>query len=126
VFFLWTSYTTEELLVQPMRAMLSHSKAEVNPHPWEECPMFATLTTGAVHQHGKGALWRKDGTHIPMEYISTPIHEEAAIVGAVVTLNDITECKRAEEALRLSRERYALAVNAGKVGVWEWRWRCNG
>src|SRR5918999_5974719 len=74
--FLWRSYTTEELLGQPMRALLSHPKAEVNPHPWEEGPMFAMLTTGAVHQHGEGVLWRKDGTHVPVEYISTPIHEE--------------------------------------------------
>ena len=88
--------------------------------------MFATLTTGAVHQHGEDVLWRKDGTHVPVEDISTPIREEAAIVGAVVTFNDITECQRAAKALRLSRERYALAVNAGKGGVWEWRWRCNG
>jgi PAS domain S-box-containing protein len=96
--FLWTSYTTEELLGQPLRAMLSHSKAEVNPHPWEEGPMFATLTTGAVHQHGEDVLWRKDGTHVPVKYITTPIREEAAIVGAVVTFNDLTECERAEEA----------------------------
>src|SRR5688500_4341283 len=70
--FLWTSYTTEDLLGQPMRAMLSYSKAEVNPHPWEEGPMFATLTTGAVHQHEEDVLWRKDGTHVPVKYISTP------------------------------------------------------
>jgi PAS domain S-box-containing protein len=115
-----TGYTIEELLGQPMHAILYHSKADATPYPWEACPVFATLTTGAVHQHGEGLLWRKDGTHVPVEYVSTPIHEGEAIVGAVVTFNDITERKRAEEALRLSRERYTLAVNAGKVGVWDW------
>ena len=115
-----TGYTTEELLGQPMHAMLCHSKADSTPHAWEECPVFATLTTGAVHQDGEGLLWRKNGTNFPVEYVSTPIHEGETIVGAVVTFNDITERKRAEQALRLSRERYTLAVNAGKVGVWDW------
>jgi PAS domain S-box-containing protein len=115
-----TGYTIEELLGQPMHAMLFHSKADATPYPWEACPVVATLTTGTVHQHGEGVLWRKDGRPFPVEYISTPIREGDAIVGAVVTFNDITERKRAEEALHLSRERYTLAVNAGKVGVWDW------
>ncbi len=115
-----TGYTIEELLGQPMHAMLFHSKADATVHPWEACPIMATLTTGAVHQHGEGVLWRKDGRPFPVEYISTPIREGEIIVGAVVMFNDITERKRAEEALHLSQERYTLAVNAGKVGVWDW------
>lgn len=115
-----TGYTIEELLGQPMHALLYHSKADDTPHAWEDCPVFATLTTGAVHQYGEGLLWRKNGTNFPVEYVSTPIREGEIIVGAVVTFNDITERKRAEQALRLTRERYTLAVNAGKVGVWDW------
>jgi PAS domain S-box-containing protein len=115
-----TGYTAEELLGQPMHAMLYHSKVDNTPHTWEECPVFDTLTTGAVHRNGEGLLWRKNGTNLPVEYVSTPIREGETIVGAVVTFNDITERKRAEQALRLNRERYTLAVNAGKVGVWDW------
>lgn len=33
---------------------------------------------------------------------------------------DITERKQAEEELRIGRERYALATQAAKVGVWDW------
>jgi PAS domain S-box-containing protein len=115
-----TGYTAEELLGQPMHAMLYHSTTNHAPHRWEECPVFATLTTGAVHRNAEGLLWRKNGTNFPVEYVSTPIREGETIVGAVVTFNDITERKEAEQALRLSRERYTLAVNAGKVGVWDW------
>jgi PAS domain S-box-containing protein len=115
-----TGYRIEELLDQPLHALLYHSKEDNTPRAWEECPVFATLTTGAVHQDGEGLCWRKDGTSFPVEYVSTPIREGETIVGAVVTFNDITERKRAEQALHLSQERYTLAVNAGKVGVWDW------
>lgn len=35
------------------------------------------------------------------------------------------ERKRAEKALRLSQERYALALNGGQVGVWDWNINTN-
>jgi PAS domain S-box-containing protein len=91
-----TGYTIEELLGQPVHAILFHSKADATPYPWEACPVLATLTTGAVHRHGEGVLWRKNGRPFPVEYISTPIREGDAIVGAVVTFNDITERKEVE------------------------------
>jgi PAS domain S-box-containing protein len=115
-----SGYTAEELLGQPIHTLLYHSKMDGTSSPWEACPVFAALTSGTIHRHAESVLWRKDGTSLPVEYVSTPIREGEEIVGAVVTFNDITERKRAEEALRLSQERYALAVNAGKVGVWDW------
>ena len=115
-----SGYAAEELLGRPIHALLYHSKLDGTPSPWEACPVLATLRGGTIHQHAESILWRKDGTYFPVEYVSTPIREGGEIVGAVVTFNDITERKRAEEALRLSQERYTLAVNAGKVGVWDW------
>ena len=110
-----TGYTAEELLGQPLHAMLYHSKADATLHAWEDCPVFATLTTGAVHQRGDGVLWRKDGTNFPVEYISTPIREGETIVGAVVTVNDITMRKEGEEALQQVKEELELKVQARTI-----------
>jgi PAS domain S-box-containing protein len=38
---------------------------------------------------------------------------------------EILDRQRAEAELLVSRERYALAVNAGQVGIWEWNLRDN-
>jgi PAS domain S-box-containing protein len=74
-----------------MHSRLHHAKQDGTLYPWEASPIFATLTTGAVHRVSDGVLWRKDGTSLPIEYVSTPIREDARIVGAVVTFSDITE-----------------------------------
>jgi PAS domain S-box-containing protein len=48
------------------------------------------------------------------------VDNQGAIRGAVVVLRDITETKKAEEELRSSRERFALAVKGSKDGLWDW------
>jgi PAS domain S-box-containing protein len=40
--------------------------------------------------------------------------------GLAVTVQDITERKRAEEELKRMNERFVLATSAGQVGVWDW------
>ncbi|MEO1432909.1 MAG: histidine kinase dimerization/phosphoacceptor domain -containing protein [Cyanobacteria bacterium J06633_8] len=40
-------------------------------------------------------------------------------------LGNVLGRKRVEEALRVSEERYARAISAGKVGVWEWNIHTN-
>ncbi|MDY6898538.1 MAG: histidine kinase dimerization/phosphoacceptor domain -containing protein [Cyanobacteriota bacterium] len=41
------------------------------------------------------------------------------------TLGNVYGRKRVEQALRVSEERYARAISAGKVGVWEWNIHTN-
>jgi PAS domain S-box-containing protein len=40
-------------------------------------------------------------------------------------LGNVLRRKRVEQVLRVSEERYARAINAGKVGVWEWNIQTN-
>jgi PAS domain S-box-containing protein len=92
-------YEAEELSGQSMHDLLHHSKPDGTPHPREECPIHATLQNGTLCHATTEVFWRRDGTCFPVEYLSAPISEGEAIVGAAVTFGDISE-RRAVERMK--------------------------
>jgi PAS domain S-box-containing protein len=92
--------TASELLGKNLHVLAHHTKADGTPYPIEECSIYQTLRSGNdTHVDGE-MLWRKDGSHFPIECWSRLIHRAGAIIGAVVTFIDITERKQVEEVLR--------------------------
>ncbi|HEX2229247.1 MAG TPA: ATP-binding protein, partial [Candidatus Binatia bacterium] len=56
-----------------------------------------------------------------METHAAPLRDASGHVYALVAVSrDITEHKRAEDALRASEERLKVALAASRMGVWEW------
>jgi PAS domain S-box-containing protein len=77
------------------------------------------LKHGRTIEHYETQRVRKDGRQIFVSLTVSPIRDESGTVGGgSVIARDITEQKRAREALRLSEERYRSLVSATAQMVW--------
>ena len=112
-FLLSSGYKSEEIIGQHHHTLNSgyHSKEFFN-HLWE------TIRTGAVW-NGTVRNRRQDGSHYWVDSTIVPRKQSGDIQDYFAVQYDVTAKKKLAEELEKSRERYALALEAISVGVWE-------
>ena len=110
-------YRPEEVLGRNMHELAHHHKPDGSPYPAEECPVYEAIRRGKGCRLEEEILWRRDGTAIPVEYSSFPVLEEGSIKGVVVTVSDITERKRAKEALQSSERLFRSIFENSQIGI---------
>jgi PAS domain S-box-containing protein len=89
-------YATSEMLGVSSHSLWHHTKRDGSAYPETECPIYAAIHDGRVHRSDQELFWRKDGSSVPVEYVSTPIMERDEVVGSVVVFRDISKVARLE------------------------------
>jgi PAS domain S-box-containing protein len=92
-------WTAEELVGKKIHPIMHHTHPDGSHYPSHDCPIYAAFHDGVVHRIENEVFWHKDGTPIPVEYVSTPVVDHGQLVGAVVVFRDVRERKQAEEKL---------------------------
>lgn len=90
-------YRAADLLNQPVGILLPALKADKSPNSWEQSPIGQALRQGASVQSIDTLFRRRDGSTFPVEYVAVPIQEHGAIVGAVLTFNDVSDRRLVEK-----------------------------
>jgi diguanylate cyclase (GGDEF)-like protein/PAS domain S-box-containing protein len=93
-------YDAEELIGRALHELVHHTRADGTSYPSSDCPSLGVLRTGAARTVDTDVFWRKDGTPLPVQYTSTPIQDDGAVRGIVLTFADFTRRRAIEEALR--------------------------
>ena len=100
----------EQVLGQNMHVLTHHAHADGTHYPLDDCPIYNAFRRGEPCRIDSEVFWRADGSSFPVEYSSYPVFDQDQVRGAVVTFVDITERKRAEDALHQAKNELELRV----------------
>lgn len=103
-------WTTEELLGRKMHDMTHYKHRDGTPFPAEDCAGLQVLRSRTAVTNHKDVFVRRDGSCFDVVYSSSPIRAGGEVVGLVVVFRDVSEHKKAEEALR-DRDRALTIAN---------------
>jgi PAS domain S-box-containing protein len=98
-------WQASELLGRMLHDQLHYRHLDGSPFPVEQCPLRKVFHSGAALRNHEDVFFHRDGTPVPVFCSNVPIVVDGQITGAVLSVSDITERKRAEEEReRLYRE----------------------
>jgi len=89
----------EQLMGKKIHDIIHHTHVNGSHYHVHNCPIYAAFNDGAIHSVDNEVFWSQQGKPIPVEYTSTPLTENGALIGAVVIFRDITERKRTQDKL---------------------------
>ncbi len=109
-------YSADEILGRPLAILATPDRMDEMPH------ILNRIRGGERVEQFETVRRAKDGRLLDIAMTVSPIRgPDGCVIGASKVAYDITERNASYRALLNSEARLAMALEAGSMGVWEWR-----
>ncbi len=117
-----TGFSHQELQGRTLHDVIHYRRPDGSPYPRAECPIDRVFS-GGEQVHGEEVFIHKDGHLYPVAFTASSIGEGSGITGSVIEMQDITERRQMENALREGRARLEETFAQAPVAVVVFRGR---
>jgi len=102
-----------DMLGRGLHELLHRPHADGRPYPMEESPLGRALAQGRLLKEVEDTVYHRDGSPRRVLVTNAPVRVGETVTSAVLTVSDVTERVRAEEALRDSQRFTAALLDLG-------------
>ncbi|MFD2246761.1 CHASE domain-containing protein [Pontibacter ruber] len=113
-----TGYTLKEMKKLPLHEAIHHSHPDGRPFPEEECALVTSVPANISLRNHEDVFIRKDGTFFNVSCATRPIMENGLPTATIIEVRDITEEKRAQQAILESEARFRTMADNAPVKIW--------
>ncbi len=110
-------WETQELIGMCAHELVRHARLSTQPCQDLECIVCGSMRTGAMQRVADHVFRRRDGSVLPVDFVSAPIFERGVLTGAVIVFRDVSERKQAEEERRQLEARFQQAQKLESLGM---------
>lgn len=103
-------YSEHELIGQNIHGVIHHHHPDGGDFLAERCPLLSVYRDGASVE-GESHFIDRDGRFVPVSYRSRPLVQDAAVVGSLVSFQDIALQQASEAKIRLQQAALDSAAN---------------
>jgi PAS domain S-box-containing protein len=108
-------WTEQELLRREVHDVIHGRKAHGRSVAAGACSVHQVIHSGEKFRTEADVFVRKDGSLLPVAFVSTPIVEEGRVVGSITCFRDISEKKKMEKELLKVRRLESVGALAGGI-----------
>ena len=90
-------WSPDELKGKNLHETLHHHHEDGSPFLAENCAFVHALRDGIPMLNEEAVFFRQDGLPVSVVCTNVPFHEDGTVSGAVITVTDVTERRRAQE-----------------------------